>query len=42
VIAVRLGGGLRTFDELPEPIKLEKLSVSESATRTPIRFRIVT
>ena len=42
VFPILLGGGLRMFDELPTPIRLEKIAVSESALRTPIRFRIVT
>ena len=36
-----LGGGVRLFDELPDGIRLEKLSVSDGPLATHIRYRVI-
>lgn len=38
---VLLGGGVRLFDELPDGIRLEKLSVSDGAFATHLRYRVL-
>ena len=36
-----LGGGVRLFDELPDGIRLEKLSVSDGPLATHLRYRVI-
>ncbi|MEO8683515.1 MAG: dihydrofolate reductase family protein [Devosia sp.] len=36
-----LGGGVRLFDELPEGIRLEKISASDGPQATHIRYRVL-
>ena len=36
-----LGGGVRLFDELPDGIRLEKLSASDGPQATHIRYRVL-
>lgn len=43
IFPIILGNGLRMFDGVgDEPIRLEKLRVMESETRTDIRYRVLT
>jgi dihydrofolate reductase len=42
IVPVLLGGGLRFFEHLePGRLALEQIGVSESPTRTDLRYRIV-
>jgi len=36
-----MGGGVRLFDELPDGVRLEKLSVADGPLATHIRYRVV-
>lgn len=36
-----LGGGVRLFDELPDGVRLEKLSVDDGPLATHIRYRVI-
>jgi dihydrofolate reductase len=41
VMPVLLGGGLRLFEELAEPLRLEQIDVLQSGPRTSLRYRFV-
>lgn len=41
IMPVLLGGGLRLFEQIGKAITLEKIDVSETGTRTSLRFRVV-
>lgn len=41
VAPILLGAGTRLFDSLADPVKLERIAVSESPSATHLRFRVV-
>jgi dihydrofolate reductase len=41
VAPLLLGGGVRLFDELPNAVRLEQLSVTEGPFATHVRYRVV-
>ena len=41
IMPVLLGGGLRLFEGLMEPLELERVEVTELSARTHLKFRVV-